>query len=317
MNGKGFLIWQLLKLPSASEVVTLLRDVGVNWVSIKIADGEEPYNQTGGNDKTLKAYIETLKAGGLLVGGWQYVYPDRCGPQGARAGERIQKLDLSHLLVDAEREWKSPGLRGEVDRYCRSIEIGKKFPVGLCTYRFPQLHSPFPFKHFLNNDRISFICPQHYWVSAHDPVVQLVESLRQYRMLSDKPFWPIGPTFGWGDWEPTITDLWHFIVECKAMRFQAYGFYSLDWLLSHGRLDWLQAIGEEGGQPPPAEPPAPVYYKVDTYGLNMREEASINASKQGALRAGQIVKYIEEEGDWLKVHYETESYMHKKYLKAI
>jgi hypothetical protein len=190
------MIWQLKNMPAVDQVIALLNRAGARWVSIKAAEGEGYYNQTGGNDKALLAFIDALVAAGIEVGGWGYVYPTRAGPQGGRASERIEKLGLAHWLIDAEREWKSGGLGKTAELYCSSLDVNKKFEVGLCSYRYPALHAPFPFGSFMHHEKVKLTAPQVYWALGHNPVEQLERCYAEYAALSDKPFIPIGATFG-------------------------------------------------------------------------------------------------------------------------
>ena len=317
MNGKGFMIWQLDRMPPSQELVSLLKNVDIKWISIKIADYLTPYNQIGGSDKVLKYFVEKLQSAHIEVGGWHYIYPTKCGPQGGLASERIEKLGLDHLLIDAEGEWKQEGLKAEAELYCNSLDVNKVFPVGLCSYRFPALHAPFPFKHFLNHPKVKFIAPQMYWLGSHNPAEQLKNSKDQYRLLSDKPYWPIGCTFGWGGWEPSEKDLAEFMNTCHAWDLSAHGWYSLDWLLRNKRYDWLSVIGGTPAEPPPVVEKDTWLKIFNCYALNFRDDPVVTADRLGALIAGQRVRRLDQAGDWVKVKYEADGWMHKNYLQEI
>jgi hypothetical protein len=135
-------------------------------------------------------------AAGFAGGGWGYVYATRAGPQGGRASERIEKLGLGHWLIDAEGEWQKAGLGKTAELYCNSLDVNKKFTAGLCSYRYPSLHAPFPFGSFMHHEKVKLAAPQVYWLGSHNPREQLERSCTEYAGLSDKPFIPIGATFG-------------------------------------------------------------------------------------------------------------------------
>ena len=322
MEGLGFLIWQLGKMPPALNLAQQLHTCGVRWVSIKVADAEECYNKVGGNDKILRdEYMAALRSVGIKVGGWQYVYPWRCGPQGARAAERIEKLELDHLLVNAEVEWKQPGLRAEVNLYLNAVDVNLKYHLSLCSYRRPDLHSPFPFNHFLNHDKIKSVTPQVYFLGAHNGAEQTARSYNEYRKLTDKPFYPIGPTFGWRDWNPTHTDLIDFRDYALTRAYRAYGFYSLDWIYQYNRLDWLYAIAGVDYQEP-EDPPVPdsgVLRVSNCTALNFRSSPVTSSSNLvGSLAAGRNVTDLgETSGKWRKVRVQEDVWMHGNYLLEI
>ena len=303
MNGLGFLIWKLSSLPAVEQVIELLQSVNARWVSIKVADGIWPYNQVGGNDKALLAFIGALQAAGIDVGGWHYIYPDQPGPQGDRAEERREKLHLSHYLLDMEKEWKIPyGAGARAVTLCDKLHNGS-LQVGLCSYRYPEYHPEPPWGKFLHHEKMDAIVPQLYWIGSHNPAWQIRESLRQYREMSDLPYIPIGSTFDNGDWSPTTDDIAEFIEECQAQGFPGYGFYTLDWIIQKHRTDWLAAIGS--GQPAPLPPPAISDELVITNcsWLNGRSEAAvIDDNRVVVVRAGRSVRDLHEDiGNWKHV----------------
>jgi hypothetical protein len=126
---------------------------------------------------------------------------------------------------------------------------------------------PFPFAAFFNAASVDTIAPQIYWLDAHDPVAQLRRSYNEHRNgtasspPTQKRFLPIGSAFGqsikrldgstvW--WEATAKDLQDFSQEARS--FGAYGFWSLDWILTHNRTDYWNAITGQGEpQPPPSD----------------------------------------------------------------
>lgn len=299
MNGLGFLIWKLSNMPAAGELIALLRKHKVKWVSIKLANGTLPYNQTGGNDAALKVYIELLQAAGIEVGGWHYSYALQPGPEGDRAMERIEKLALSHWLVDIEQEWqKAWGAAKDAKTYMSKLKVGG-LQVGLCSYRYPNYFPSVPFAAFLNHEAMDINTPQVYWEGSHNPAKQLQDSMSQYAGISSRPFMPIGATYGhtqndgsW--WQPTEADLIEFVSWCKTNRVQAYGFYSLDWILQKGMYNWLTAISGVTDVPEP-EPPEPEPGGVTKMRviakpwLNVRAGPGLTYADIGNLNTGAVI----------------------------
>lgn len=317
MNGLGFLIWQLAAMPPVDEVIAALRAMDVNWVSIKIADGTRKYNQVGGNDKALLAFIGTLDNAGFEVGGWHYIYPQQPGPQGDLAQERFEKLGLKHLLVNAEGEWKQQGLGDEAQLYMDKTPGNDWFIAGLCSYRYPSYHAPFPFPKFINHGRNDIIAPQVYWIGAHNPASQVRQSLADYKKIvpgGSKPFVPIGSTFDarmpdGSIWSPTTDDLTEFLTECRTQGFKAYGFYSLDWIFTYDRTDWIAAIA--GSTPPPP----PQANKVQVISpMNVRNMPAVAPGTDiGDLHKDAILTTLEDQGDWYKI----EAYVWKRGVKPV
>lgn len=253
MIGLGFLIWQMAEIKkhvTPAQLVDLCLQVGVKWLSCKVANGELLYN-TGYDD-----YFTALRSAGIEIGGWPYCYPyppARPEVQADLYEKRIRDLQLSHLMLDVETEWKVPGLGIQIDKICK---IETDIPVGLCSYRFPALHGELDWKRWLGQTKISFVAPQVYWEGSHNAGAQLIRSHAQYRKLTNAAYIPIGCTYGRGVWEPTEADLCEFIQVAHELNCVAYGFYSLDWVLKHKKYDWLSAISNTViSQPPVVQPP--------------------------------------------------------------
>lgn len=308
MQGLGFLIWKLSAMPDVNGLIALAKRYGIRWLSIKLANGIYPYNQTGGNDKALKEYILALQAAGIEVGGWHYSYCQQVGVEGDRAQERIEKLNLSHWLVDIEGEWSQPyGMAKAAKLYMSKLKVGG-LQVGLCSYRYPNYWPNVPFAAFLGHEAMDINTPQVYWEGAHNPAAQLDRSLSEYARITDKPFIPIGATYGhtqadksW--WEPTNQDLSNFVEWCKLHRSRAYGFYSLDWILTEKRYDWLEAITGVADAPPPPPPPAEVYPKCITLvgNYNLRSTPEVAKNLIIPLPTGTNLTVEGEDGAWYKV----------------
>lgn len=265
MNGLGFLIWQLARMPEPQELANLLKAGRVKWVSIKTLNGTEPYNSKGGNQKLLKSYWQAIQTAGVKVGFWHYVYGDQSGLEGDRAAGFIEEfsndgLEVDHLLINAEGPYKRTGANKAAKAYCDKLP--KKTPAYLCSYKFPSKHRPFlttpgfPFEAFMRHERITGTAPQVYWIGANNPIQQTQQSFTEYRAIAEKPFIPIGSSFGdWADrnktiwWEPTLHDLDAFIAGAGP----TYGFYSLDWILQKNKMDWFQVITKT--TPAPPQPP--------------------------------------------------------------
>jgi hypothetical protein len=256
MKGLGFLIWQLANMPPIPDLVRLLTGGGVRWVSIKTIEGGIWYNAKGGNQKLLKTYWNALKAAGISVGFWHYVYGEQPGLEGDKAAEFCQEFDPDHILIDAEGPYKKIGAARKVKTYLDKLP--NKVPAYLCSYKAPSKHGPFatipgfPFSAFMNHEKVKGAAPQVYWIGTHDPAEQVQRSYEEYKKLSSKEFIPIGSSFGAGTWEPTKRDLATFRDWVQRI-YPAYGFYSLDWIIRKGRMDLYSVITQTA---PPVPPPA-------------------------------------------------------------
>jgi hypothetical protein len=318
MNGLGFLIWKLANMPAVGQLIALLKSVDCKWISVKVADGVYKYNTQGGSDAALKAWIQAIQAEGIEVGGWHYIYPQSPGPQGDLAEERREKLGLSHYLLDVEKEWK--GNYGNAARTLLGKLHNGGFDVGLCSYRYPSVHPQVPWNPFINHEKMDVMAPQVYWIEAHNPDGQLRASKAEYETRTNKPYIPIGATFGVAGWEPSVDDLVAFVETAEALGCPAYGFYSLDWIIQHQRSDWLHAIDEAAGDPPPPVPVPDEWVVVNCEWLNGRSEPQVVSDNRVVqVRAGQKVTNLKQaSGEWLRCGLgPVQCWMHGDYLDAV
>lgn len=310
MNGLGFMVWKLNGLPPAEQVVRILQKMGVKWISLKVASGSNPYNQVDasgnstGNDNYLKLYLNALKAGGIEVGGWVWPYP--VNPVGCadRAVERVNTLGLSFIQHDIEPDWKNKNYASAASAYMNRMGGIEQY---FCSYRFPTLHATVPYNSFLDNVNMTGNSPQVYWDGLHNPREQTLRSEQEYLTFTNKPFLPIGAAYtdhtpgSPNYWEPTPEDFQEFMLTCQEKRYQAYGFYSLDYIFRAKRYEWLEAIG--GGVAAPPVPPDPGIKRVKVLKTsNIRSQPTISTSTDiGDAQAGKVFEKVGEEGDWVKV----------------
>lgn len=301
MNGLGFLIYLPKYLPTAEMLIADLQKVNARWVSFKVSDGPRIYNAG------ITELVQALKAAGISVGGWSYVYPDGGKGQADRISERIETLQLDHLMLDVEKEWKHLALQGQIDTLLNGIKIGSNYPLGFCSYRYPNLHPPIDYGRFLGHAKMQFNAPQVYWLGSHDPAVQTLASYHQYQKYPAQPFIPIGSTFSWGEWLPSVNDLREFISVCTEMACPAYGFYSLDFIYRYQHTDWLDAIAGWKPQPQP-EIPATVRVRVNA---RLRNAPSLDDStKMGVVYSGVDIDVTGMDGDF----YAVQGYIHKSMI---
>lgn len=309
IQGTGFYIWKLADCLPVSKLVDTLQRANASWVSIKIADGTLKHNQIredgkwSGNDVFLKSVIDTLRNAGISVGGWHFIYPLPTlnpGAQAGLAGERYQKLQLEHLLIDAEN-WSNGGAYwkyladGKINpdrirsanvymNQLRPAGINLAQAVGLSSYRFPTVHREFPFAQFVNHESSSLIAPQMYWVGSHNPREQIQRCIAEYDAVDSgvRDLIPIGAAYSAGAWEPTVADITEFMDAVQEFNLPGCGFWSLDWIMTHNRMDWIDAMAGAAVPVPPA-PPAPSEpeeppMQVEIVGLDEGETLKMRAS---------------------------------------
>lgn len=264
IRGLGFFIWRLKSLNPLDETIQKLRNMGVNWVSIKMLDGVYKYNRvnsTGaytGSDDYLMEVIRKFKLAGIQVGGWAFLYSSNMAKQAQMAVADIEKFGLSHWLVDAEHNakigalWKDLAAKKNATDYMNALSVTNGFPVGLCSYRFPRYHPEFPWNEFVKHPRNTFNAPQVYWMYATNPGQQLRGSFDEYNKIRPQPFVPIGAAYSEYGWSPNAAQIKEFVTTAKTMGLPGWGFWEISWALQHE--DWLQAMTEPTVPIPEIEP---------------------------------------------------------------
>lgn len=312
----GFFIWKLSGMPKdPMELVYICKKFNIKILAIKVVEYLYNYNTPEG-DKPLIDYINVLRNNDVYkieVEGWGYHYPDKPGPQGEKIEERRQKLGLEVYHFNCENEWQKPyGMPAAMKTMLDKPKLNN-FEMLLCSYRYPSLHSLFPFNAAMNHPTTDGASPQVYWALSNDPVNQLKKTLTEYSQWP-KTVHPListfGATFQVKDkkiyWEPTIEEIKSIREECyKQDNITKMYCWSLDWVLSHKRFDMIEAATGYNDDSPPIEPPPEKEYFTITNCkfLNGRSEIAINPDNVLVIvKAGQQVKNLKiQNGQWNQV----------------
>lgn len=231
LAGKGFFIWKVPNCENgdASSITTQAVNNKFTHVLIKIADGIALSNyDTVKNIDYIAPVAAALRARGIQVWGWHYVYGDDPLHEARLASQRMSALNLNGYVIDAEIEYKQPGKDAAAKSFMTEL---RKFlpstPVALSTYRYPSYHMEFPFNSFLN--KCDYTMPQVYWEQAHNPDAQLLRCIQEYKTLvTPRPLIPTGPTYRAGTWSPSSKDINLFMKTAVSQNLAAVNFFSWD-----------------------------------------------------------------------------------------
>ena len=253
--GKGFFVWRVENILARSGddlagVVASAVNAGIQHLIVKIADGSEPYplhrhDPTGTQEQNSAIFIQEMQNAGITVWGWSFVYGDRTTPelQAQLFARRAQQFQLSGLVINAERDWKNQQGAGRANILATVLraEMGDDIPLALSSYRYPSIHTDFPFVPFMEICDVAM--PQVYWAQfggqEGDAVLNLQKSYDEYATrFPKKLFVPTGAAFGEPQpdgsfWTATPNQIERFLAHAQEMGLPAINFWS-----------WEHAIGD-------------------------------------------------------------------------
>ena len=195
-HGIGTWVWEVDGSGGVTAIVEKATANGISTVYVKSGDGTRYWRQF---DRSLAP----LKAAGLRVCAWQYVYGRRPIRE-ARVGARAIRAGADCFVVDAEGEFE--GGRGSYEgrtyraarRYMR--ELRRRSPrdvsVGLTSFAYVDLHSSFPYSAFLDgSDGADLLMPQVYWGAFRSRVQTAMRRTARWNSIYDVPIAPIAGTY--------------------------------------------------------------------------------------------------------------------------
>jgi len=263
LQGKGMMIWILSRCENGDPeaIAKTAQSAGLSHVLIKIANGTRSFNIDADTGADLVApVVQSLKARGIAVWGWHYVYGDAPISEANIAIQRVNELNLDGYLIDAEGEYKDSGKDIAAQEFMTKLKTGlpSSTPVGLSSYRWPKYHPEFPWTEFLEKCDVNM--PQVYWAQAHNPAEQLERSLNEFKTITPfRPIIPTGPMYVYGSWEPTAQETVEFLDKARALDMKAANFFA--WYYARTILEPLwSALANYSWQVGPTLPDFPQRY---------------------------------------------------------
>jgi ketosteroid isomerase-like protein len=231
LTGKGMWIWQIpnCESGSAAKIASLAASGGFSHVLIKIANATTAhnYNKTTGEDY-IPAVVTALRAKGIGVWGWHYIYGYNPTGEAAIAISQTKKYNMDGYVIDAEGEFDTAGRSTVAETFMTALRKGlPSTPVALCSYRWPTYHKNFPWTSFLN--KCDYNMPQVYWMNADNPGAQLTRTYNEFKAISPfRPIIPVGPAFSENGWVPKADELTTFMKTAKSLGMTGASFFSWD-----------------------------------------------------------------------------------------
>lgn len=243
LSGKGMWIWKVGICEGGDpdgqhanlvRIADKAQEAGLTHVLFKIANGVYNYNVS----TDLPRLVQLFNERGITPIGWHYVYGLDPIAEANKAAERVIQLGLPGYVIDAESEWKAPGMAAKAVTFMNRLKdrLPDNVWVGLSSFRYPVYHPEFPWQEFLT--RVDLNLPQVYWMQAHNPAYQLNRCLGEFAALNARfgihvPIFPVGAAFYEHGWQPTVAELQAFMQAAKDANLA--GFNLWEW--------WFAASG--------------------------------------------------------------------------
>jgi peptidoglycan hydrolase-like protein with peptidoglycan-binding domain len=217
-EGDGMWIWYTSRSSGGtpSAIAARAKAAGIETVFIKSSDGTNYWSQFN------SAYVAALKAKGLKVCAWQYVYGT--GPTGEAAlGAKAAADGADCLVIDAEAEYE--GRYSAAQTYITALraKVGPNYPVALASFPYVSFHPSLPYSVFLAPGAAQYNAPQMYWKAIGTSVDTVFANTYIANRMYGRPIFPLGQTYG----GISNADLTRFRAE--AILYGATGTSYWDW----------------------------------------------------------------------------------------
>ncbi len=168
LSGKWVWVWNWRRCDGGDPqaVADRLKAAGCRGALVKAFDGGYWFDQ----GLPFRDIARRLKARGVGVGGWGYLYGQKPAAEARKAIETAQVGEADFLMLDVESEFK--GRPDAADEVCRRIRaaLGPDYPVYYSTFAIARYHRAFPYEPF---ERYCVgTAPQVYWNAFRWPLEQ-------------------------------------------------------------------------------------------------------------------------------------------------
>ena len=258
LTGKGWFIWQLSRCEGGDPqaIAIKAKDAGCTHVLIKIAERNYAFGFDQFKRDLVPPVTAALRAQGIQVWGWHYVYGDQPLKEAEVAVTRTRELGLDGYVIDAEIEYKHPTKAAAARQYMTALRKGlPDTPIALSSFRYPSLHPQLPWPAFL--DQCDYAMPQVYWERNHNPAQQLERSVAEFSdpklVGAVRPVIPTGSAYGVGSWRATASDIEAFLRTAIELKLPAVNLYSWDYAAQPAHRELWEAASRVAWPEPVTE----------------------------------------------------------------
>lgn len=234
-NTQGMWIWYVTQAErgNVAKIVRRAKRYKIQTVFIKSSDGANWWQQ-------WDTYAPQLKAAGLKVCAWQYVYGTYPIVEASLAARAAQS-GADCIVIDAEVEYENK--YRQAAQYMQSLraQIGYDYPVGFTSFAYPDFHPRVPYSVFLGPGGAQWNLPQMYFWAFRVKIPQVFLHTYSLNQIYQRPIRPLGQTYGRVPYSQAL------LFRRYARRYRASG-YSW-WVWHETRPRTWRALSRRLGRP--------------------------------------------------------------------
>lgn len=189
-NGQGMWIWyvQQAERGDIAKIVAKAKKYKIKTLFVKSSDGSSWWKQ-------WDQYASALKARGLRVCAWQYVYGNYPLVE-ADLAARAARAGADCIVIDAEVEYQNKYRQAR--QYIQRLrsQIGEDYPVGFTSFAYPDFHPKIPYSVFLAPGGAQWNLPQMYFWAFKVKIPQVFYHTYTLNQIYQRPIHPLGQTYG-------------------------------------------------------------------------------------------------------------------------
>lgn len=271
LDGAGMWIWYVRSSSGGTPagIIARAQQYGVRTVFVKSSDGANWWSQFS------PELVSALKAGGLRVCAWQFVYGALPAAEAA-VGVRAAQTGADCLVIDAETAYE--GKYAQAQSYVAALRagVGPDYAIALTGFPYVDYHPSFPYSVFLAPGAAQYNLPQVYWKAIGTTVDRALAHTYTWNGVYQRRIFPLGQLYN----NPSPADVKRFRQLAAA-----YGASGVSWWSwqSASAAGWAAASVPVPATAPPATPAYP------TLGHGSRGDVVVWAQEH-LLAAGQPLK---------------------------
>jgi hypothetical protein len=189
LRGQGMWIWYVSQAEKGdvAKIAAKAKKNKVKTVYVKSSDGSSWWPQ-------WDTYASKLKAAGLKVCAWQYVYGTYPVVE-ANLAARAAKSGADCIVIDAEVEYQNK--YSAAQKYITQLrsQIGSSYDVGFTSFAYPDFHPTIPYSVFLGPGGAQWNLPQMYFHAFKVAIPQVFYHTYTLNQIYQRPIHPLGQTY--------------------------------------------------------------------------------------------------------------------------